>query len=189
MSYDHGVTTVTDNTVSSRASTQYLSFDHGGRLVVARDQDGQASFSKFDGRGARTQASDVQQYINNLAKNHSFETNSDWYANNSAVYDTTQKYLGNRSAKVTCANQSSYAAFIEDIPVVPGKTYTISAYVKLTSPIVGNYLNGYGAYVGFGYKTSNGSFNWGPQSEYLFLQNDWTKISCTFTAPWLVLYL
>ncbi len=134
LDYSHvGRTRFTDN--HDRRET--YTFDYYGRTVNILDSTGRAAMYGYtsgadQGRKANslTAASEAVAYVDNLLRNHSFETNigTEWYYSGVSA-SSTVSYLGARSAAVAA---SGYVA--ENVPKQSGwVTYMVSGYVKGTS--------------------------------------------------------
>lgn len=185
--YTDGQTTIEDK--DSRIN--YISFDNAGRTVNVRDRVGNATYAKYNTSGNKANtlslASDTYSSINNLAKNNSAElTGSEWYqqvsgtgAAGSVAISTAQHHIGYKSFAVTSTSLTGRVNYCQAFTGVPGTTYTLSAYTKLT----GNMGSGTGgASVGFVYKNAAGVWMLA-RGEYITDTQDWHRESCTFTLP------
>lgn len=71
------------------------------------------------------------RYINNLLKNTSFETDTDYFTSESGIvmsYDTNYYHSGLRSLKVEATDQNK--SIVQNVEVTKGNYYTFSAYIK-----------------------------------------------------------
>lgn len=88
-------------------------------------------------------------------------------------------YYGNQSLKLEKYNQTGSSYFQQTQVVVPGETYTISAWVKTKNV---NSTNDQGACLSVLYQNTSG--NWVELSSVKISgSNDWQRISKTFTLP------
>ena len=125
-----GRTRFTDN----QGRKETYTFDYYGRTVNIFDATGRAAIYGYtsgadQGRKANslTAASEAVAYVDNLLRNHSFETSigTEWYYSGVSA-SSTVSYLGARSAAVSA---SGYVA--ENVSKLSSwSTYTVSAYVK-----------------------------------------------------------
>ncbi len=141
------------------------------------------------------------KYINNLLLNHSFENSgnwevSHWYSetytdNGTATFDTSQKYLGSKSVKIkintaTATGGLSMVQYVTDY--VSSGTYTLSAYVKTDSLVMGTGSSVGGACVAARIVNSDGSIT-RKYSRMLLgstdtgVDNGWQRIHLTFDIP------
>lgn len=128
-----GRTKFTDN----QGRTEIYAFDYYGRTVNIRNSTGRAAMYGYTsgedhGRKANsmTATSEAVAYVDNLLRNHSFETTigTEWYYS-SVSASTSVNYLGTRSAAISAGG---YVA--QNVPVQSGWiTYMVSGYVKGTS--------------------------------------------------------
>ncbi|MCL2513112.1 MAG: DNRLRE domain-containing protein, partial [Oscillospiraceae bacterium] len=182
LTYKTGHTVVKD--IFGNETTYY--FDIMGRTVSVKDREGKVSTTNYNTAGANPKnihntvdySVPQQAIINNLAKNHSFEaSNADWTAHVSTLtgliggsisYVTGDAQSGSRYLKISDSMGLKHYA-TQSVAVEVGQTYTLSAYVKIPSPLIyaanGAYLKAEGAC-----------------SDYIKMSNDWTRYSVTFTA-------
>ena len=185
-SYNNGETQVTD----MYGKTNYIYFDNAGRTVNVRDHESNTSYAKYNSSGNKTNTLALQSNtfapINNLAKNNSaeFTDNGEWYqqlsgGTGSAVITTQEAYVGNKSFKVNSAGTTGRVNICQALTVTPGKTYTLSAYVKIPEDL-GNGTGGVA--LAISYKAANGVW-YAVQGDYIKTAQDWRRESFTFTLP------
>ncbi len=185
--YNSGETVITDNF----GNKNYIVFDNAGRTVNVRDQEGNASYAKYNDSGNKRNtlsvSSDTFASINNMILNGDaeFTSNVRWGQNISgtdaagtAVITDEEKYVGSKSFKVSNTSGKGRVAFSQAQTLVPGKTYTFSAQVKINSAITGNG----GASLGLTYQLTNGTWK-NVFSEFKRGVQDWHRESFTFEYP------
>jgi YD repeat-containing protein len=136
--------------------------------------------------------------ITNYAKNHNAEATGSWGASSSvddctftSSFATDQSYFGSKSFKlnVTGVTGDGRARFYQDFStdeLLPGKTYTFSAYAK-TSSLATVQTNKYGACLNVNAFQADGNTSF--YSEYLrgttdtAIDNGWRRLSVRFTVP------
>lgn len=107
--------------------------DYTGNLVVT--QDGVST------SGEKSPAS--VYLVNNFVLNHSMERSEEWQfiktgtVTDSEGYSGSHSYIGNKALRLGATETSSggrlrYRQMFTNTDVVPGKTYTLSAYIKTT---------------------------------------------------------
>lgn len=120
----------------------------------------------------------------NLVTNPSFETGSTGWApvgtGATAAINTTHKVFGSQSYVLTVGTANSYIQIGTNVPVIGGKTYTFSSYLKL----VGGTSSG-GTYIEVVWRDSANAVislanNAGTQTVN---STTWTRHSVTSTAP------
>lgn len=140
LSLDYGMnqTKFTDNNNSVRL----VQFNNWGNTVCVSDDEGRAEHSQFannnsmvaGGKGNQlTLTSKMQNTVNNLFNDNSFEQGSLWASLSSAAtisLDTTTKYIGGGALKLVSTGSSETGAKSAVFSVPAGKSYTFSAYVK-----------------------------------------------------------
>ncbi len=136
---------------------------------------------------------------NNMASNGNAEDSSVWAASSwidtctfTSSYATDQSYYGNRSLKLSVSSlegdgRARYAQDFSNTKLVPGTTYTLSAYVK-TSGITGTEAGKYRACLQANV-FDDGETILSTYSEYITgttdtaINNGWRRLSITFTVP------
>ncbi len=119
----------------------------------------------------------------NMLKYSSFEAgastlNGYWSrtlsSNHSFAFDTAERYLGAKSAKLTASGNGVSSVYTSST-LTPGQTYTLSAYVK-TSNVTGD-----GAYLTVTGTDTNASSLKVTSTDNEF-ENDWKRLSVSFVA-------
>ena len=184
--YNSGETVITD----LYGKANYIYFDNAGRTVNVRDHESNTSYAKYNSGGNKTNTLALQSNtfasINNLAKNSSaeFEDNGEWYSQmpsttaGAVEITTAQAYVGYKSFKVSSTVTSGSVACCQAFTLVPGKTYTLSAYVKISEALNGDG----GAALALSYKDANGAWQT-ISGDCITSQQDWQRESFTFTLP------
>jgi len=181
--YGNGVTRVTDN---HGRYNEYL-FDRFGQVLNASDQDGNLTFSLYEGGAASSPSftSTTQTIARNLLKNSGFEENSDWtqyYAGGTAGtidYTTEEKKNGNRSMmlKNESATNGAYNAVGQSVGGTRGKTYTLTADMLLPWDLIEG-----SAWLGIRYQNASG--NWEVcKGDLITSTNGWRRYSVAFILP------
>jgi len=173
--------------VDDQGRTTIWQFNDNGDISDIQYNDGSAQFIEYDTSSdalpnqIATQ-SKLQKTVSNLVENPSFERTIDdeWtaltFGTNTATVSTTYRKFGNKSAKIV-NNVIDVSCFTQALAVTPGKTYTLSAYVKTVN--VTNESN-LGAFIDIAYY-NNGWF--GINSNYLTGTKDWQRMAVTLTVP------
>ncbi len=197
-------TTVTDYDGIS----QLYQFDNFGRTVSIRYPDGTISNASYHSTSGGNQngsaapnsvvnnnkvisQSTSEKYVKNYVANSNAERDSDFYVSNWAgsagdafSYDSSVKYLGNRSLKICNNEDDEYFNFYGQqifTTDFADKDYTFSAYVK-TNNVVTSSKYGAGLILQF-YDSSGASLNITYSKYYLTGTNDWMRISLSGHAP------
>ena len=193
--------------------TEYQ-FDNYGRLVSTNSATGGkkfgASTATYTAGKANSSASNIKQLnrvsksatlggnVNNIVLNHSMERTSNWqFIKNGTVtdsegYTSGHKYIGNKSLKLGATEMTSgsklrYRQMFTNTDVVPGKTYTLSAYIKTTgfsTLTEGKYGAGLVVYCYYEDGTSEAFY-----SDYISkttdtnINNGWRRETVTFKVP------
>ena len=165
---------------------------------TASEVDGSASNIKYINQVNSSAA--YGRNIINLAKNSNAESTKNWKLlrwidDCDASFGTTtaQKYYGQSSFKLTSNSVTGdgRARIYQDFKlddIIPGKTYTLSAYVK-TSNIQKANNNTFGACLALYAETGNTETSKQEYSEFLTgttdtaMDNGWRRISATITVP------
>ncbi|MDE6752387.1 MAG: DNRLRE domain-containing protein [Eubacterium sp.] len=171
---------------------------------TASEVDGSASNIKYINQVNSSAA--YGRNIINLAKNSNAESTKNWKLlrwidDCDASFGTTtaQKYYGQSSFKLTSNSVTGdgRARIYQDFKlddIIPGKTYTLSAYVK-TSNIQKANSNTFGACLALYAETGNTETSKQEYSEFLTgttdtaMDNGWRRISATITVPQDVMFL
>ena len=126
IAYGWNSTTFTDN----QGRKSIYQFNNAGQTVAIRDVDGSAQYCSFNSQDRTvTQlktVSKLQKTSINLLPNHNMENTGAWSLGSGASYSTADKFMGSRSIKLSGAG--AYAA--QQLTLLAGKTYTLSAYFK-----------------------------------------------------------
>ena len=194
--------------------TQTYQFDEYGRTVSVKaktaDRDlGATAFEYTDG-AVNADASNIkklnrvaQSYSTgsvpvNLIKNMSFEATGNWTSaawNGSVTYtatdDTNESYFGHKSKKISVSSFSNDARGrvyqnLSNTILVPGKTYTLSGYIKTVNVATG--ADDVGALLcaeSFNSDSTSNTF----YTDFVVgtttpsIDNGWQRVSTTFTVP------
>ena len=188
--YNSGETTVTDR--EGRSET--MLFDNSGHTVSVRDNLGNAFSGNYNNtndnkKHALTYASSLQGSVTNYLVNHDFEnTTLIWkqynVSNTDGSYEvsTEDSREGNKSLKiVSTGNTQSYGVYQNvTIPNAPGKTVTLSAYLRYGT---GYTLSSNGGFrLNVRYKDSSGTWV-NNYSKPLPNAEDWHRVSWTVSIP------
>lgn len=187
INYDYNMTIYTDN----NQRKDVYQFDNAGKTISVRDDLGNAQYYNFGYSNNTTKltcVSKLQSTTKNYLQDHNAEVGSYWkdggtedqlnYNKSSSIYATEDKYMGNKSLKVTKGSLGNRHYFEQSVNLEKGKTYTLSSYIKTTN--VTNQSAGAGIsvkyYDGLGkIKTVD--------SQYISGSNDWQRIDLKFTIP------
>ena len=174
--YAHNQTTFVDH----NGNKQIMQFNNIGNTVSIQDGQGRAQFAEYaqnNDTTARanqlTLSSKLQNTVSNMLKNSSFETSGYWTLDVGSSYSTAEKYLGSRSLCVQKASSGMGRASSESITLLPGYTYTFSAYVK-TSDMDGTGSGAMLVIMGSSLFSTSTAVN---------SNNDWQRIELTYTRP------
>ena len=129
LEYAHNQTTLTDH----NGNVQILQFNDLGNTVSIQDGEGRAQYAKYaknnsddDGKGNQlTASSKLQNTVDNLLSDSSFERSTLWTASAGTVSIVSDGYLGSKSLSLTGGSAAS-----ADLSVAAGEDCTFSAYVK-----------------------------------------------------------
>lgn len=134
----------------------------------------------------------------NLLLNHNMEASANWSSVQwggenafTGAYTTAQKYIGKKSYKLNCTqydNNTSARAYqnLSNTILVPGKTYTLSGYVKTTG-ITPAATNSGACLAATSFNSDSTTTT--VYSEYIrgntdtSVNNGWRRINTTFTVP------
>ena len=137
--YQHMCTVVTavKDTASDAGKKLYYQFNDSGNVVAMRDELGYGQFVKFEA-GVDNKPSEVSKLrkvvINQLRK---IDFSSQWTGGGSAVKDSSTRCLGMPSVKLT-GNTNGESYYQQSVTLLPGQTYTLSAYIKAEDVQGGN---------------------------------------------------
>lgn len=194
--------------------TTTYQFDEWGRTksikAKAANRDLGATVYKYTSGVKDSSASNIKQLNRvstnystgsnpvNLVKNPSLESNDNWTSASwggttefTASSDTSQKYFGQKSMKIRVTNYSGdsrgrvYQDFSNTV-LIPGKTYTLSGYIKTTG--VNNNGENSGALICAQSFNSDNSSNL-YYTDFILgnttssIDNGWQRVSKTFTIP------
>lgn len=193
--------------------TTYIQFDNAGRTIstytnkskwfLNRASKNTYKSAYVDSTGsnikqinALTSTTNISSSTENLLKNHSAEF--DWSWNSSAVGDCTFTnafgsitYSGSRAFKITstASNNDGRARVYQDLYsdiIIPGNTYTFSAYVRTYTLKQASSKYDFGALLTV--TTNNGNVQSYTSNSLTTLNPDsinggWQRLSVTFTVP------
>ena len=183
--YAHKQTTFTDH----NDNQEIMQFNNFGSTVSVQDGEGMAQFYKYYSASDVSKASQLevssklQNTVVNQIYNSNFELSGGWTASSGNASDgfwdyIPVGYIGETSLMISRSSSngilsvqptSSYYCTVE-----PGKTYTLSAYVKTASMTGG----GTGARLAL---TLSGSTV--AVSQAITTTADWTRVEATYTHP------
>lgn len=182
VSYGNNSTSFTD----VKGRKEIYQFDYSGKTVSVKAPDGTADYYSYDSSNITKMgmSSKLQSTISNILLNHSAEKDANWtFASDggqgTAGYTSEDKYIGNRSIKISKSDNVSRHYAQEVLPLVPGKTYTFSAYTKTSNISSSN--NG-GAFLAIYYINSAGAYE-EVATKCITGTNDWGRMQLTFTLP------
>ncbi|MBZ9686140.1 DNRLRE domain-containing protein [Clostridium estertheticum] len=172
-----------------RGKKNIYQFNNTGNTISVRDDEGNAKYYNYNegptNKNKLQLESKLQKSIMNLLKNHNAEGSSDWtstYWTTSTglgSYDTTNKYLGNQSLKISKTNSDSRQFYNQQLTLEKGKIYTLSGYVKADN--ISN-SNGKGASIFVNYYNESGVLQT-VDSSFVRGTKDWDRNEVTFTLP------
>ena len=196
VTYNLDNTTKYTYTVGSVVTEEQYCFDSSGRTICIINADGSSVYGSYTadtGKKSNRLSHQAQgaKYIENLLTDSSAENATcGWIfdeENELALsVDTTQHYLGLKSLKVDASQPTSapFVAGYQVVPVTPGETYTLSAYIKTDNLTPDR--DPYGACLSIAFYSSadlNQSLISYGFSEGILGTNDWQRIKMTATAP------
>jgi RHS repeat-associated core domain len=190
ITYGDNVTSFLD----AKNRTQIYQFNNSGNTTNVQNGDGSGQFFQYDTSSDAlpnklVMQSKLQTSVTNLLVDPSIERNNgtDWKMGThgdptketATVYSgTTYSHYGSKSLKLTNNDGGSGPYFDQTIALSPGKTYTLSAFVKTIN--VSN-TNHKGAQLNVYYSGSSG-LN-GTSSNFVTGSIDWQRIFLTFSLP------
>ena len=169
-------------------------FDYFGRTITAYTKDLDGNIVSASNAEYNTIINSKSKAVNgisksgsvgassiNLLNDTSFENSSDCWtgSKNNGDYSisTEQSFTGQKSAKLEVSGgTNAYAKYCQQISLVSGKTYTLSAYVKTSN------VTGVGAFIYVNGITGAESMKLTGTTD-ASIQNGWQRIYCTFNAP------
>ncbi len=189
MEYAHNQTTFTDH----NGNREILQFNKWGSTVSVQDGLGRGQFFNYTGTDnlknatQMIRASKLQNSVINRSRNSSFENSGYWVSNSgnastgSWSYSTAQAYLGSRSLAVTRTADGGSYSVIPTTPalttLLPGRTYTMSAYVKTTD------MNNTGTGARLWLSLASSPSISVAASGVIKTTSGWTRLELTYTHP------
>lgn len=185
ISYAHNQNTFVDH----NGNQEIIQFNNYGSTVSIQDDEGMAQFYRYKGNSDVAKASQLalssklQNTVVNQIYNSSFESSSGWTtssgnASTGSWSYASSGYMGSKALMIKrTANSGSFGIQPTSsyyCTVEPGKTYTLSAYVK-TSGMSGS---GTGARLALMLSGSTVA-----TSEAITATKDWTRLEVTYTHP------
>ena len=187
--YAHNQTVFQDHS----GNKEIHQFNNFGSTVSIQDGQGNAQFYRYAGESGfkaasqMTLSSKMQNTVVNLVRNGSFEWEGAFWTGDSGNASTGSwgntkeyTYLEWEALKITrTENGTAYSVRATDdaaCPVQPGKTYTLSAYVKTT----GMTGSGSGAQLLLKRMSTGATV---AQSRAITDTSDWTRLEVTYTHP------
>lgn len=186
--YAHNQTVFQDH----NGNKEIHQFNNFGSTVSIQDGQGNARFYRYAGESGfkaanqMTLSSKMQNTVVNLVRNGSFEWEGAFWTGDSGNastgswgYTADFAYLGKMSMKLigeeTNTTNSVRATDASACPIQPGKTYTLSAYVKTTG------MTGAGSGAQLLLKRTDGTTV--AASRSVAADSDWTRLEVTYTHP------
>ena len=183
----YGFKTTTYN--DFRGKKNIYQFNDAGNTKSIRDDEGNAQYYSYNegptNKNKLQLESKLQKSIMNVLKNHNAEVNSDWVSQSWTTsaglgsFDTTVKYLGKQSLKISKTNTVDRQFYSQQLSLEKGKTYTLSGYMKTDN--VSN-INGKGASIFVNYYNESGVLQI-VDSTFAGGTKDWDRYEVTFTIP------
>lgn len=185
ISYAHNQNTFTDY----NGNQEIMQFNNYGSTVSIQDNEGMAQFYRYKSNSDVAKASQLalssklQNTVVNQIYNSSFESSNGWTVSSGNASTgswgyVSSGYMGSKTLMIKrTANSGSFGVQPTSsyyCTVEPGKTYTLSAYVK-TSGMSGS---GTGAYLALMLSGSTVA-----TSEAITTTQDWTRLEVTYTHP------
>lgn len=187
--YAHNQTVFQDHS----GNKEIHQFNNFGSTVSIQDGQGNAQFYRYAGESGfkaasqMTLSSKMQNTVVNLVRNGSFEWEGAFWTGDSGNASTGSwgntkeyTYLEWEALKISrTENGTAYSVRATDdaaCPVQPGKTYTLSAYVKTT----GMTGSGSGAQLLLKRMSTGATV---AQSRAITDTSDWTRLEVTYTHP------
>lgn len=185
ISYAYNQNTFTDH----NGNQEIMQFNNYGSTVSIQDNEGMAQFYRYKSNSDVAKASQLalssklQNTVVNQIYNSSFESSNGWTVSSGNASTgswgyVSSGYMGSKTLMIKrTANSGSFGVQPTSsyyCTVEPGKTYTLSAYVK-TSGMSGS---GIGAYLALMLSGSTVA-----TSEAITTTQDWIRLEVTYTHP------
>lgn len=185
ISYAHNQNTFVDH----NGNQEILQFNNYGSTVSIQDDEGMAQFYRYKGNSDVAKASQLalssklQNTVVNQIYNSSFESSSGWTTNSGNASTgswsySSSGYMGSKALRIKrTANSGSFGIQPTSsyyCTVEPGKTYTLSAYVKTSG------MSGSGTGARLALMLSGATV---ATSEAITATKDWTRLEVTYTHP------
>lgn len=185
ISYAHNQNTFVDH----NGNQEIIQFNNYGSTVSIQDDEGMAQFYRYKGNSDVAKASQLalssklQNTVVNQIYNSSFESSSGWTTNSGNASTGSWSYAssGYMGAKALMIKRTANSGSFGIQPtssyyctVEPGKTYTLSAYVKTS----GTSGSGTGARLALMLSGATVA-----TSEAITATKDWTRLEVTYTHP------
>lgn len=185
ISYAHNQNTFVDH----NGNQEIIQFNNYGSTVSIQDDEGMAQFYRYKGNSDVAKASQLalssklQNTVVNQIYNSSFESSSGWTTNSGNASTGSWSYAssGYMGAKALMIKRTANSGSFGIQPtssyyctVEPGKTYTLSAYVKTSG------MSGSGTGARLALMLSGATV---ATSEAITATKDWTRLEVTYTHP------
>lgn len=185
ISYAHNQNTFTDH----NGNQEIMQFNNFGSTVSVQDSEGMAQFYRYADNSTVGKASQMvvssklQNTVVNQIYNSSFESSSGWTtssgnASTGSWSYASSGYMGSKALMIKrTANSGSFGIQPTSsyyCTVEPGKTYTLSAYVKTSG------MSGSGTGARLALMLSGATV---ATSEAITATKDWTRLEVTYTHP------
>lgn len=185
ISYAHNQNTFVDH----NGNQEIIQFNNYGSTVSIQDDEGMAQFYRYKGNSDVAKASQLalssklQNTVVNQIYNSSFESSSGWTtssgnASTGSWSYASSGYMGSKALMIKrTANSGSFGVQPTSsyyCTVEPGKTYTLSAYVKTSG------MSGSGTGARLALMLSGATV---ATSEAITTTQDWTRLEVTYTHP------
>ena len=185
ISYAHNQNTFTDH----NGNQEIMQFNNFGSTVSVQDSEGMAQFYRYADNSTVGKASQMvvssklQNTVVNQIYNSSFESSSGWTtssgnASTGSWSYASSGYMGSKALMIKrTANSGSFGIQPTSsyyCTVEPGKTYTLSAYVKTSG------MSGSGTGARLALMLSGATV---ATSEAITATKDWTRLEVTYNHP------
>ena len=180
ISYYHNETKFTDY----QGRTTIEQFNDSGNTTCVQDSQGDAQYANYSSSTANqlTLSSKLENTVTNLLINGNAEGTDGWAqtlvggsTGTWAVNSSDQKYIGNYSIKIAKTNSSGSSLVQQTVSLVKGHTYTLSAYVYVSS-ITGG---GNGAQLCI----ENSGATQAYSNKITAATSGWQRLEVTYTVP------
>ena len=118
----------------------YYVFDELGRVISCFNDYGVDTREYASGETGNLKANQLKNTssfaapVYNMLKNHSFENDTTgWTAMTGVTADTDNKYMGYKGVKIV-GTTTDYTRALQNVSITQSGEYTLSAYVKVTTP-------------------------------------------------------